>query len=159
MKKILIPLILILLGGGYYFFFYNDVPEESLEEEMLGYRSGFSREKDFYFSGLGIAEVPGVDFGTAFDVSTPRIGFDDIGIPDDFGVPEVSIQEPTFDITSPQITPSMPQAPTAPPSEEEPLDTWKPNASDCARFDMAPSCAHVDPEYQDMCEACEAAGF
>ncbi len=162
MKKIiLIILILALIGGGYYFFSRDTVEEMSMEDELLNYQLNLSKEKDFYFSELGRMELPEVDFGTTFDVSTPQVGFGDIGIPDDFGVPEVSIKEPKFDITSPQITSSMPQAPTTTPSEEEePPDTWEPNASDCSRFDMAPSCAYIeDPEHRDMCEACEAAGF
>ncbi len=159
MKKQLIILVatLVVGVGGYLVYDNFKLPADP---DFSDLRDLGLPELDLYFSELGRMELPEVDFGTTFDVSTPQVGFSDIGIPDDFGVPEVSIEDPTFSLTSPQITPSMPQAPTTSPSEEEPPDTWEPNASDCSRFAMAPSCAYIEnPEHRDMCEACKAAGF
>ncbi len=159
MKKIiLIILILALISGGYYFFSRDTVEEMSMEEELLDYQLNLSREKDFYFSDLSLAEFPEVNLGEGLDSRSFSFGFDGIEEVGDFDIPEVSTGEMDFDFSFPEMEMTMPQ-PDSGETEGTPPSSWTPNASDCARFASAPSCDFVDSEYRDMCEACEKAGF
>ncbi len=157
MKTLLIIIAILIAGTGGYLVYDNFLraPADFDFAELQGFDLP---ETDLYLSDLGQVELPTVELGDDLNISSLEVGFDDIGLQDDFGVPEVSIQDPAFNLTAPQISPTMP-ASSDPSAGEEAPGGWEPNEADCAAFAAAPDCSYVPAANQEMCLACKEAGF
>lgn len=187
-KGIISPILLIVgavvavavIGVGVWFALHRasdngqKAGREATTEQALDDLTVAVPSLDVSASPLGALELSSFDLGS--DVGSPSFG--SVTVNDSFGYSaDLSLATPTVNLTAPtnvkvsvpsQPAPSAPSAPpagtTTPPagsgSSGSSGSAPAVNSATCAQFAGVPSCAMIpDPNGQELCEDCRAAGF
>lgn len=135
-------------------------PETATAEDALDDLSISAPDLDFSVSPLGELGLSAFDLGT--DMSGDLFG--NVRVSSDFGYGGgVTLSTPDVELSAPtDINIQAPAQPAAPPEQPPGGQSGPPQVSPgaCAQFSSVPSCSYVsDPNGQDLCNQCKAAGY